>query len=153
MKLEIRAATVADAAAIARIYNQGIEEREATFETRLRTAEEIERSIRETGDRPFLIAQDGDREPAAGQVHGCVEPLPLRRAGAGRGSMGAARAAVDDDRDDQHEQADRAERGRTATLDLPAALRSGRTRRVGWHERASYGHERVGCLSSGSRAI
>jgi L-amino acid N-acyltransferase YncA len=37
-----RAAVRADAVAIARIYNQGIEDRVATFETRLRSAGEIE---------------------------------------------------------------------------------------------------------------
>jgi phosphinothricin acetyltransferase len=36
-----RPATLADAAAIAQIYNQGIEDRSATFETRLRTADDI----------------------------------------------------------------------------------------------------------------
>jgi phosphinothricin acetyltransferase len=36
-----RAATPADAGAIARIYNQGIEDRVATFETRLRAAADI----------------------------------------------------------------------------------------------------------------
>jgi L-amino acid N-acyltransferase YncA len=36
-----RAATVQDAEALARIYNEGIEDRIATFETRLRTAEEV----------------------------------------------------------------------------------------------------------------
>lgn len=39
--METRAATPADAAAIARIYNQGIADRIATFETRLRTAADI----------------------------------------------------------------------------------------------------------------
>ena len=38
----VRLATVADAASIARIYNEGIEDRIATFETRLRTAEDVE---------------------------------------------------------------------------------------------------------------
>lgn len=37
----VRAATLEDAAAIARIYNQGIEDRVGTFETRLRTAADI----------------------------------------------------------------------------------------------------------------
>jgi phosphinothricin acetyltransferase len=37
----VRPASVADAAAIARIYNQGIADRIATFETRLRDADEI----------------------------------------------------------------------------------------------------------------
>jgi L-amino acid N-acyltransferase YncA len=63
MEAEIRPATTADAAAVARIYNQGIEEREATFETRLRTVEEIERSIANTGDRPFLVAHQRYGEP------------------------------------------------------------------------------------------
>ena len=36
-----RVATLADAAAIAQVYNQGIEERVATFETEPRTVEEV----------------------------------------------------------------------------------------------------------------
>lgn len=39
--MEPRLATAADAAAIAVIYNQGIADRTATFETRLRTAAEV----------------------------------------------------------------------------------------------------------------
>lgn len=39
--MQARAATPADAEAIARIYNQGIEDRIATFETRPRTKEDI----------------------------------------------------------------------------------------------------------------
>ena len=39
--MKARAATAADAGAIARIYNEGIEDRIATFETRPRTAEDI----------------------------------------------------------------------------------------------------------------
>ena len=39
--LRVRPATVADAAAIAAIYNQGIEDRVATFETRPRTAADV----------------------------------------------------------------------------------------------------------------
>jgi phosphinothricin acetyltransferase len=39
--LRARTATVDDAAAIASIYNQGIEDRVATFETKLRTAAEV----------------------------------------------------------------------------------------------------------------
>jgi L-amino acid N-acyltransferase YncA len=41
--MRARAATVADSAAIAQIYNQGIEDRVATFETRLRLAEDVEK--------------------------------------------------------------------------------------------------------------
>ncbi len=40
--MHVRLATPADAVAIATIYNQGIQDRVATFETRLRTPEEIE---------------------------------------------------------------------------------------------------------------
>ena len=40
-----------DAAAITRIYNQGISERIATFETEPRTPEDIERVLAERGDR------------------------------------------------------------------------------------------------------
>ena len=40
-----RAATRDDAAAIARIYNQGIEDRIATFETDARTTADIERLL------------------------------------------------------------------------------------------------------------
>ncbi|HET7180880.1 MAG TPA: arsinothricin resistance N-acetyltransferase ArsN1 family A [Candidatus Limnocylindrales bacterium] len=52
----IRLAVVADAAAIARIYNEGIEDRIATFETRPRTADDIERWF---DDRhPIVVAED-----------------------------------------------------------------------------------------------
>jgi L-amino acid N-acyltransferase YncA len=51
-----RPANRADAAAIARIYNQGIEDRTSTFETRLRTVREIE----DWFDRkhPILVVED-----------------------------------------------------------------------------------------------
>ena len=39
--MTIRPATRDDAAAVARIYNEGIEDRLATFETRPRSAEEV----------------------------------------------------------------------------------------------------------------
>jgi L-amino acid N-acyltransferase YncA len=51
----IRAAAAGDADAIAAIYNEGIEERVATFETRLREAEEIA-AWHEDG-LPFLVAE------------------------------------------------------------------------------------------------
>src|SRR5690242_20050420 len=41
MKIVTRAATVDDALAIARIYNEGIEDRVGTFETRARNAEDV----------------------------------------------------------------------------------------------------------------
>ena len=54
----IRAAEQADADAIAALYNQGIAERQATFETRPRRPEEIG-SWFEPG-LPFLVATDDD---------------------------------------------------------------------------------------------
>src|ERR1700752_4610090 len=54
----IREATKEDAAAIARIYNQGIEERSATFETDLRTEADIVARLEEAR-YPLLVAQGG----------------------------------------------------------------------------------------------
>lgn len=49
-----------DAAAIARIYNQGIEDRIATFETEPRGAADIERLLAERTDRyPMLVVERG----------------------------------------------------------------------------------------------
>ena len=55
----IRPAAPGDAAAVAQIYNQGIEERQATFETRPYTAADFEGAI--AGPLPFLVAQAGDQ--------------------------------------------------------------------------------------------
>ena len=43
--MRARAATRADAAAIARIYNDGIDGRVATFETRHRTAADVVKAL------------------------------------------------------------------------------------------------------------
>jgi L-amino acid N-acyltransferase YncA len=53
--LTIREAVVADAAAIAAVYNEGIEERQATFETRLRDAGEVAAWLDE--DVVLLVAE------------------------------------------------------------------------------------------------
>ena len=59
--VEIRDATIDDASAIARIYNQGIEDRVATLETQLRTPEERAERLAARGPRhPVLVAVDGD---------------------------------------------------------------------------------------------
>lgn len=50
----VRPASAEDAAAIAAIYNEAIEEREATFETRLREPSEVERWLDE--GLPFVVA-------------------------------------------------------------------------------------------------
>ncbi|HJP87530.1 MAG TPA: arsinothricin resistance N-acetyltransferase ArsN1 family A [Candidatus Limnocylindrales bacterium] len=55
----VRLATVADAGSIARIYNAGIEDRVATFETRPRTTADIEAWF---DDRhPIVVAVDGGK--------------------------------------------------------------------------------------------
>ena len=52
-----RAATPEDAEAIARIYNEGIEDRVATFETRLRTTQDINGWF--DGVHPVIVVEDG----------------------------------------------------------------------------------------------
>lgn len=58
----IRIATLDDAVAIAEIYNQGIEDRVATYESDLRTAEDQQAWLRAIADRyPAVVAQiDGE---------------------------------------------------------------------------------------------
>ncbi|HEY0757559.1 MAG TPA: arsinothricin resistance N-acetyltransferase ArsN1 family A [Ktedonobacteraceae bacterium] len=57
--MKIRAATSEDAAAIAHIYNQGIEDRSATLEVELRTPEERTEWLAMRGARhPVLVAVD-----------------------------------------------------------------------------------------------
>jgi L-amino acid N-acyltransferase YncA len=51
-----RRATTSDAAAIARIYNEGIEERIATFETLHRTAGEVEKWF--DGAHPIVVIEE-----------------------------------------------------------------------------------------------
>lgn len=54
--LIVRSATPADAQAIAHIYNQGIEDRIATFETEPRSPEEIQKWF--DGQHPIVVAED-----------------------------------------------------------------------------------------------
>jgi L-amino acid N-acyltransferase YncA len=57
--MEIRDATADDAPAIARIYNQGIEDRVATLETKLRTPEErLEWMTARSPRHPVMVAVD-----------------------------------------------------------------------------------------------
>jgi L-amino acid N-acyltransferase YncA len=55
--MRTRPATPADAAAIAEIYNQGIEDRVATFETRPRSAEDVRAWF--DGNHPIVVVEDG----------------------------------------------------------------------------------------------
>lgn len=58
----VRLAHVADAAAIAEIYNQGIADGVATFETEPRTTDQIAAMMREKGDRyPTVIVEHDGR--------------------------------------------------------------------------------------------
>jgi L-amino acid N-acyltransferase YncA len=63
--LHVRAASAADAEAICRIYNQGIEDRVATLETELRTPEERREWLAARSARHPVIVAD-----AGGQVVG-----------------------------------------------------------------------------------
>jgi L-amino acid N-acyltransferase YncA len=76
--ITIRPATEQDAAAVAAIYNHGIQERQATFETRLRRPNEIVGWFEE--GRPFLVATD-----EAGTILGFarVSAYSIRKAYAG----------------------------------------------------------------------
>jgi len=57
--MQTRSASPSDAAAIARIYNQGIDDRIATFETRHRTAADIEEWF--DGRHPIVVVEsDGE---------------------------------------------------------------------------------------------
>ncbi|HEX5617463.1 MAG TPA: arsinothricin resistance N-acetyltransferase ArsN1 family A [Solirubrobacteraceae bacterium] len=86
----IRAAVVADADAIAAIYNEGIEERVATFETRPRTSTEVAAWLDEA--LPFLVAVSDD-----GAVTGFARVSPYSDrcvyAGVGEHGVYVARAA------------------------------------------------------------
>ena len=57
--MQARPGVPEDAAAIARIYNGGIEERVATFETRPRTAEEIRSWF--GGRHPVVVVEGGGK--------------------------------------------------------------------------------------------
>ena len=54
--MNTRIAALHDAATIAAIYNQGIEDRSATFETRLRSAEEVQQWF--DGVHPVLVVEN-----------------------------------------------------------------------------------------------
>ncbi|HEX5167203.1 MAG TPA: arsinothricin resistance N-acetyltransferase ArsN1 family A [Thermomicrobiales bacterium] len=57
-QVTVRPAREADAASIAEIYNQGILGRQATFETRLRTPDDILETLRAGAGRfPYLVAE------------------------------------------------------------------------------------------------
>lgn len=98
-----RVATAADAAVIAAIYNEGIEDGIATFETEPRTPEQIAAQLHEKGDRyPTLVVEADGRVVAwAGassyrprQAYAGVADHSVYVARAARG-QGAGRVALD----------------------------------------------------------
>src|SRR5437763_14823361 len=58
--MKTRDAAIADAAAIARIYNEGIDDRVAIFETRHRTADDVVQWL--GGRHPVIVVEDDDGE-------------------------------------------------------------------------------------------
>lgn len=60
MSISIREAVAGDAAVIAAIYNQGIEDRGATFETELRSASDMTAKLAERDRYPILVITDED---------------------------------------------------------------------------------------------
>jgi L-amino acid N-acyltransferase YncA len=104
----VRAATPADAPAIAAIYNQGIAERIATFETEPRTLAQIVEQLAARGDRfpTIVVERDGrvvawaaagqysDRQCYAGvAAHSVYVDRSARGAGLGRLALDALCAA------------------------------------------------------------
>ena len=82
-RIRIRPAVAEDAEVVARIYNHGIAERQATFETRPRSAEEVRAWLDQ--DRPFLVATD-EHDKAVGFAR--LTPYSTRKAYAGIGEHG-----------------------------------------------------------------
>lgn len=98
--MQARPAVPEDAAAIARIYNRGIEERVATFETRARTAEEILAWF--GGRHPVVVVEDEDGIVAFAATsdyrpRGCYAGVAEFSVYADRGARGrgAGRMAMD----------------------------------------------------------
>jgi phosphinothricin acetyltransferase len=100
----IRLAVASDAEAIARIYNEGIDDRLATFETEHRTAAYIASQLADKGDRyPTVVVERAGRVVAwagagpyrsrpcyAGVAeHSVYVARDARRAGAGRAALDA----------------------------------------------------------------
>jgi L-amino acid N-acyltransferase YncA len=88
----VRLATPADAAAIAEIYNQGIADRIATFETEPRTVEQLTTQLIEKGDRFPTVVVERDGQVVAWASAGAYRNRPAY-AGVAEHSVYVARAA------------------------------------------------------------
>jgi phosphinothricin acetyltransferase len=102
--MRVRHATPEDAEAIARIYNEGIADRVATFETRLRSAEDVRAWF--DGLHPCVVAELGGEVIAFGATFGyrprecyagiAEASLYVARSARGRGAgMLAMQALID----------------------------------------------------------
>jgi L-amino acid N-acyltransferase YncA len=90
--LRTRLATPADAAAIAAIYNEGIADRIATFETEPRTVEQLTTQLIEKGDRFPTVVVERDGQVVAWASAGAYRNRPAY-AGVAEHSVYVARAA------------------------------------------------------------
>ena len=90
--LRTRLATSADAPAIAAIYNQGIADRIATFETEPRTAPQIAAQLTEKGDRFPTVVVERDGQVVAWASAGAYRSRPAY-AGVAEHSVYVARDA------------------------------------------------------------
>jgi L-amino acid N-acyltransferase YncA len=90
--LTVRTANVRDAEAIARIYNEGIADRIATFETEPRTAAQLAATLTDKGDRYPTVVVERDGEVVAWASAGAYRNRPAY-AGVAEHSVYVARAA------------------------------------------------------------
>jgi len=88
----VREATAEDAAAIAHIYNQGIEERIATFETEPRTVADVRSQLAQRGERYPTIVVERDGRVVAWAAVGAYRTRPCY-AGVAEHSVYVDRAA------------------------------------------------------------
>jgi phosphinothricin acetyltransferase len=91
-EIRVRLATAADAAAIASIYNEGIDDRVATFETAHRTPEQIAATLAEKADRFPTVVVERDGAVVAWAGAGAYRDRPAY-AGIAEHSVYVARAA------------------------------------------------------------
>lgn len=89
----VRLATLSDASSIARIYNEGIEERIATFETEPRTTAQIEVQLVDKGDRYPTVVVERDRRVVAWATVAAYRARPCY-AGTGEHSVYVERAGA-----------------------------------------------------------
>ncbi len=73
-EITIRDARPTDADAIVAIYNQGIEDRIATFETRLRTVEEMREQLRALADELAMVVAVGGHGVVGWAGYGAYRP-------------------------------------------------------------------------------